>query len=110
MNPDREAFIAKQVASIIAWFICFLETADEDSVNPDDAAKMLEYLGAELDELDKGFLRHLVDAFPVIAEQYEGEARELVRDIPYGFYLEETLAANDPVRLAELEAIRDARD
>jgi hypothetical protein len=33
-----------------------------------------------------------------------------VRDIPYSFYLEEELAADDPVRLAELEALRDARD
>jgi hypothetical protein len=34
----------------------------------------------------------------------------VVRNIAYSFYLEETLAADDPVRLAELEAIRDARD
>lgn len=110
MNVDREILIARQIAGIIANYVCFLETADEDSVNPDDAAKMLEYLAAEMENIEKGFLRHLVDAFPVIAEQYDDEARELVRDIPYGFYLEETLAADDPVRLAELEAIRDARD
>ncbi|MEH3122773.1 MAG: hypothetical protein PGN16_12460 [Sphingomonas phyllosphaerae] len=109
MNLDREILIARQVAGIIANYVCFLEGADEESLNPDVAVKMMEFLGAELDELDKGFLRHLVDAFPVVAERYDGEARELVRDIPYGFYLEETLAADDPLRLAELEAMRDAR-
>jgi hypothetical protein len=51
-----------------------------------------------------------VDAFAIISEDYSDEARELVRDIPYSLYLEEALAADDPVRLAELEAQRDARD
>lgn len=110
MNTDREVLIARQVAGIIANYVCFLETADEDSVNPDDAAKMLEYLAAEMECLDKAFLRHLVDAFAMIAEDYDEDARELVRNIPHGFYLEEALAADDPVRLAELEAIRDAED
>jgi hypothetical protein len=36
--------------------------------------------------------------------------KELVRDMAYSFYLEETLAADDPARLAEWEALRDARD
>ena len=110
MNVDRERLIARQVAGIIANYVCFLETADEDSVNPDDAAKLLEYLAAEMGNLEKGFLRHLVDAFPLIAEEYDVEAQELVRSIPNGFYLEEALAADDPVRLAELEALRDAQD
>jgi hypothetical protein len=34
----------------------------------------------------------------------------MVRDIPYSYYLEEELAADDPVRLAELDSIREARD
>ena len=76
---------------------------------PDNAVEMEEFLAYRLDMLDKDFLRQLVDAFAVIAPEYGDEAQELVRDIPYGFYLEETLAADDPVRLAELEAIRDAR-
>ncbi|MGK3933848.1 hypothetical protein ABI069_14845, partial [Enterococcus faecium] len=74
------------------------------------AVKMSEALAGQLEELDKGFLRELVDAFPIVAEEYSGEAREVVRNIAHGFYLEEVLAADDPVRLAELEALRDARD
>lgn len=101
--------IAMQVARIIASFVLFFDHADDDIVDPDAAVQMMEWLGYNLDQLDKGFLRELVDAFPVIALEYEGESQQLVRDIPYSFYLEETLAENDPVRLAELEAIRDAR-
>lgn len=101
--------IAMQIARIIADYVLFLELTDEDELNLDTAVKMTEALAGQLEELDKGFLRELVDAFGVIAEEYSGEAQKLVRDIPYGFYLEEKLAEDDPVRLAELEAIRDAR-
>ncbi|KTT68977.1 hypothetical protein [Sphingomonas endophytica] len=102
--------IAMQVASLIAEYVVFLELTDEDELNPDTAVKMMEALGGHLEEFDKDFLRELVDAFPVIAEAYSGEAQEVVRNITYGFYLEEALAVDDPVRLAELEALRDARD
>ena len=102
--------IAMQVARIIAEYVVFLELTDEEELNLDTAVEASEVLGAQLEALDKGFLRELVDAFAVIAAEYSGEAQEVVRNIPYGFYLEETLAADDPVRLAELEALRDARD
>lgn len=101
--------IAMQVARMIANFFVFLELTDEDALDPDDAVQMMEVLADDLEALDKEFLRELVDAFPVIAAEYSGQAQELVRDIPFSFYLEEALAADDPVRLAELEAIRDAR-
>lgn len=102
--------IAMQVASIIAEYVVFLELASEEELNLDTAVKMMEALGGQLEDMDKGFLRELVDAFPVVAEEYSGDAQEVVRNIAYGFYLEEALAADDPVRLAELEALRDARD
>lgn len=102
--------IAIQVARIIARFVIFADLTDEDVLNPDAAVEMMEVLGAQLEALDKGFLRELVDAFAVIAAEYSGEAQEVVRNIAYSFYLEEALAADDPVRLAELEALRDARD
>ena len=101
--------IATQIARIIADFVLFLDLDEDQSIDADDAVEMMEWLGTRLDALDKDFLRELVDAFPVIAAEY-GKSQESVRDIPYGFYLEEQLAADDPVRLAELEAIRDARD
>jgi hypothetical protein len=83
---------------------------DDDILDPDVAVKMMEALGADLQALDKTFLQELIDAFQIIAPEYSGEARELVRTIPHGFYLEEAVAADDPVRLAELAARRDAED
>lgn len=102
--------IAHQVARIIAEFVVFLEMTDEQDLHPDNAMKMLESLSLEVEAFEKGFLRELIDAFPVVAKEYEGEAEELVRKIPRYFELEEALAADDPVRLAELEALRDAED
>lgn len=101
--------ITEQIARIIADMILFLDQTDDEILDPDAAVEMMEWLGGRLDALDKGFLRELVDAFAVIAPEYSGESQELVRDIPYGFYLEETLAEGDPVRLAELDALREAR-
>lgn len=102
--------IAMQVADIIAEYAVFLQLTDEEELNLDTAVKMMEALAGQLQEMDKGFLRELVDAFPIIAEGYSGEAQEVIRNIAHAFYLEEVLAADDPVRLAELEALRDARD
>ncbi len=84
--------IAQQVAHIIAEYVLFVELTPEDDLDPHTGEKMMGMLGWQLENLDKGFLRELVDAFPVIAEGYGEEARQLVRDIPYGFYLEEALA------------------
>ncbi|MFS0771576.1 hypothetical protein [Sphingomonas sp. 1P08PE] len=102
--------IAMQVAEIIAEYAVFLELTDEEELNLDTAVKMMEALAGHLQEMDKGFLRELVDAFPIIAEKYSGEAREVVRNISCGYYLDEVLAADDPVKLAELEALRDANN
>lgn len=102
--------IAIQVARLIANFSLFLDLTDDETLDPDAAVEAMEVLGHDLQALDKEFLRELVDAFAVIATEYSGDSEKLVRDIPHGYYLEETLAADDPVRLAELEASRDAED
>lgn len=102
--------IALQVARIIANVVIHLNMTDEEDLHPDTAVSMMESLAADVDELDKPFLRQVVDAFPIIAQDYEGEARQLVLDIPSGFFLEETLAADDPERLAELARVRDAEE
>jgi len=102
--------IILQIARIIANYSLFLDLTDDDLLDPDVAVKMIEALGAELQELDPAFLRQLIDAFAVIAPEYSGEAQRLVRNMARDFYLEEALAADDPVRLAELEAIRDAQE
>jgi len=102
--------IAIQVARIIAHFSLFLDLTDDDTLDPDEAVQMMEMLGADLQALDKAFLREVIDAFAIIAPEFSGVAEHLVRDIPYHYYLEEQLAADDPKRLGELEAIREARD
>ena len=102
--------IATQIAKIIANFILFLDTTDDEILDPDVAVQMMEGLAGDLQTLDKEFLRSLIDAFPVIASEYSDEAQQLVRNISRDFYLEEALAADDPVRLAELAAQRDAED
>lgn len=102
--------IVNQIARIVADIIIFLNLTDEENLNLDEAVEMMELIGSRLDALDKDFLRELVDAFPMIAEEYSGEAQKLVRRIPRDFYLEETLAGDDPVRLAELDAQRAAED
>lgn len=100
--------IAIQIARIIANFSLFLDLTDDETLDPDAAVQMMEELAVNLQELDKGFLRELVDAFAVIAPEYSGEAQRLVRNMARDFYLEEALAADDPVRLAELAAHREA--
>ncbi len=101
--------IAMQVAEIIAEYAVFLELTGDEELNPDTAVKMMEALASHLQAMDKGFLRELVNAFPIIAEEYRDEAQEVVRNISYGYYLEESLAVDDPAKLAALEALRDAR-
>lgn len=101
--------IATQVARIIAHFMVFLNLTDEDLLDLDASVDAMQDLADGLESLDRPFLRELVDAFPVVALEFSGEAQQVVRDIAHSFYLEEELASDDPVRLAELEALRDAR-
>lgn len=101
--------IVKQIAHIIAEYAVFLELTDEDALNPDTAVDRMEGLAYDLEHLDRGFLRELLDAFAEIAPEFEGEAQEVVRNIAYSYHLEDLFAEDDPVRLAELEALRDAR-
>lgn len=100
--------IALQIARILANLILFFDNADEETLDLDAGVQAMEVLSHDLEQLDKAFLRELVDAFATIAPEYGPETEPDVRRIPYDFYLEELLAADDPVRLAELEAIRDA--
>ncbi|MEG8041064.1 hypothetical protein QP166_17620 [Sphingomonas sp. LR60] len=106
MTNSGVASIAQQVARIIAQYVVFLQLMDEENLNPDVAIKMLEALGPEVAALDKAFLCEMIKAFPLVAQEYSGVAGEVVAAIPHSFYLEEVLAADDPVRLAELDALR----
>jgi Ethanolamine utilization protein EutJ (predicted chaperonin) len=95
---------------MVARFVVFADLTDGELLDADVAVEMMEALGSDLEALEKGFLRELIDAFAAIAEEYSGEAQRVVRDIAHSFYLEEAIAADDPVRLAQLEALRDARE
>ncbi len=94
---------------IIADFVIFFDLVDDEVLDPDICVEQMEQLGYHLQRLEPDVLRELIDAFPVVAAEYEGKAAEVVRDIPYSFYLEEHLAGDDPEELTRLEAIRDAR-
>lgn len=107
---DGEATLVMQLARIIADYFVFLETTDEDLLNLDTSVQMMEALAAHLENLDKAFLRKLIDSLEAVTPEYSGEARVLVGNIVHDLDLEEALAADDPVRLAELDALRDARD
>ncbi|OYY75870.1 MAG: hypothetical protein B7Y43_17390 [Sphingomonas sp. 28-62-20] len=99
-----------QVARIIANYVLFLYMTDDNTLNPDAAVQQMEELANDMEALDKDLLRGLIDAFAVIAPEYSDEAQLTVRNIAHDFYLEEAVAADDPARLAELEALRDAEE
>ena len=100
--------IATQVARIIADVFLFLDQTDDDILDPDVAVEMMEWLAHRIDELDKGFLRELVDAFAIIAPEF-GESEQSVRDLPSDLSLEDTLSEDDPAKPAELDAASVAK-
>lgn len=89
-----------QIARIIMDYYIFLETTDEELLDPDVAVTMMEGIAYHLDQLDKPFLRELVDACAAISPEY-GKAEELVRDFPHAFGLDEVLAADAPAPSAD---------
>lgn len=97
------------IARIIANCALFLDLTDEQYLTPEAAAKMTEVMASGIRALDKPFLRELVDAFQVIAPEFQGVAQTMVANLAYDYHLEEAIAADDPVRLAELAALRKAR-
>lgn len=98
------------MARIIADVAIFFELVDDEILDPDVCVEQMESIGYNLQQMKPEDLRELINAFPVVAAEYEGKIAEMVRDIPYSFFLEEHLAGDDPEELARLEAIRDARD
>ena len=98
------------LARLVANVALFFDLCDDDVLDPRVADKRMELLVHDLKLIDRELLRDLVQDFGVIASEYDGEAAEYVRDIPYAFMLEEVLAEDDPIRMAELEARSDARE
>lgn len=79
--------IAQQIACIIAHFVVFLECTDEENLDPDAAVQVIEQLASDMEALDLDFRRELAAAFDVAALDYDGEARDLVRNIAEDFGL-----------------------
>ena len=93
--------IVQQIARIIAHFVVFLEFTDEDDLDPEAAAQVMEQLAADVRSLDKDALRELVDAFNDAALYYDHpDAQDAVRSIASAFGLDELLAADNSVRQA----------
>ena len=102
--------IALQVARIFASMLNFLEGNNDEPIDADDAVQMIEWMVHLMQELDKDFLRELIDAFPIVALEFPEERQESVRNISRDCFLEEALFADDPEALAALEARRDAEE
>jgi hypothetical protein len=93
--------IAQQIARIIAHFVVFLECTDEENLDP---VQVIEQLASDMEALDRDFRRELAAAFDVAALDYDGEARDLVRNIAEYFgLLDDYLDEKDPA----LPASRD---
>lgn len=100
--------IAIPVARMIANLVIILECSSEEQIDPDYAVDCLDAIGPQFRYFENPFLRELIDAFAIIAPEYKGLEQDIVRSIPESFWLEDQLAEDDPVRLAELDALRKA--
>jgi hypothetical protein len=89
---------AQHIARIIAHFVMFLEGTNEERLELDTSVRITEELATDMEALDLSFRRELAAAFDVIALGYDGEARELIRNIPDGFGMfDDVSEAADPV-------------
>ncbi|MGU3314921.1 hypothetical protein ACLBWH_05185 [Sphingomonas sp. M6A6_1c] len=88
MNDD---LIASQIARLIANLLLFIEGLDEDAIENDITVHLIEQISADLESLDKSFLRKLVTAFENISSEYDEGDDKFVRDIPVDLSLEPSL-------------------
>lgn len=99
--------IVTETAHLIVSYALFLRNTDEGVIKPDVAVREMKRLQCLIEGLGKDFIRQLIAAFAEIAPGYYAD-EEIVRNLARDYHLEETVAADDPVRLAELKAQRDA--
>lgn len=85
MNDD---LIASQIARLIANLLLFIEGLDEDAIENDTAVHIIEQISADLESLDKSFLRKLIIAFENISPEYDDGDDKFVRDIPVDLSLD----------------------
>ncbi|MET0377260.1 MAG: hypothetical protein ABW128_23750 [Rhizorhabdus sp.] len=85
MNSD---LIALQIARLVANLLLFIEGSDEDAIENDTAVHIIEQISADLESLDKSFLRKLITAFENISPEYDDGDDKFVRDIPVDLSLD----------------------
>jgi hypothetical protein len=85
VNSD---LIALQVARLVANLLLFIEGSDEDAIENDTAVHIIEQISADLESLDKSFLRKLITAFENISPEYDDGDDKFVRDIPVDLSLD----------------------
>ncbi|WP_156143848.1 hypothetical protein [Sphingomonas taxi] len=92
MNSD---LIALQVARLVANLLLFIEGSDEDAIENDTAVHIIEQIFADLESLDKLFLRKLITAFENISPEYDDGDDKFVRDIPVDLSLDPSSLDDD---------------
>ena len=68
--------------------LLFIEGSDEDAIENDTAVHIIEQISADLESLDKSFLRKLITAFENISPEYDDGDDKFVRDIPVDLSLD----------------------
>lgn len=102
--------IMNQVARIVVEYSSFLNFGNDEELDLDRAMKELEWLSYQLEHSNKEFLSQLLAALAEIVPEYEGEQQQMVRDMANDLDWAEAAAADDPVRLAEIEKLREEED
>jgi hypothetical protein len=85
MNGD---LIASQVARLVANLLLFIEGSDEDAIENDTAVHLIEQISADLESLDRSFLRKVIAAFETISSEYDEGDDKFLRDIPVDLSLD----------------------
>jgi len=92
VNSD---LIALQIARLVANLLLFIEGSDEDAIENDTAVHIIEQISADLESLDKSFLRKLITAFENISPEYDDGDDKFVRDIPVDLSLDPSSLDDD---------------
>jgi hypothetical protein len=85
VNSD---LIASQVARLVANLLLFIDGSDEDAIENDTAVHLIEQISADLESLDRSFLRKVITAFETISPEYGEGDDKFVRDIPVDIFLD----------------------
>jgi hypothetical protein len=87
--------IALQVARLVANLFLFIEGSDEDAIENDTAVHVIEQISADLESLDRSFLRKVIAAFENISPEYDDGDDKFVRDIPVDLSLDPSSLDDD---------------